>query len=180
MTVIRQLNRLAQESVLHDRTPIAQIAILVNPRSTKYVRDESKLYTLLDHQQMHLVYPRIGAPHDRIMIDDLPKARDYDLYIVPDCLYLTDYCSLPVLPPAVIRNMAREAGVHIYCDNNDFMAANNWLLCVCAASDGPRTVRLPRKAKVVDALTDEVTASDATEFTLEMRYGETRVWKLEP
>ena len=296
MAVIRQMNQLAQESVNHDRTPIARIAVIINPASTKYVRDESKLYRTLNYQQMHLVYPRIGAAHDRIMIDDLPKARDYDLYIVQDCLYLTDaqrrmlketicragktvlwlyapgivgdkgisvdavsdlvgmklavhgattrfhlklsngvhpynqgvvgteypthddfgplfylddptattlgmgryhmglirpafavkkmkdwtsvYCSLPVLPPAVIRNMAREAGVHIYCDNNDFMAANNWLLCVCAASDGPRTIRLPHKAKVVDALTGEVTAPDAKEFTLEMKYGETRVWKL--
>jgi hypothetical protein len=97
---------------------------------------------------------------------------------MPD--WTSAYCSLPVLPPAVIRNIAREAGVHIYCDNNDFIAANNWLLCVCAASDGPRTIRLPRRAKVVDALTGELTAKDAREFTLEMEYGETRVWQLAP
>jgi hypothetical protein len=297
MAVIRQMNQLAQESVNHDRTPIARIAAIINPASTKYVRDESKLYSTLNYQQMHLVYPRIGAPHDRIMIDDLPKARDYDLYIVQDCLYLTDaqrqmlketicragktvlwlhapgivgdkgisvdavsdlvgmklavhgattrfhlklsngvhpynqgvvgteypthddfgplfyiddpkattlgmgryhmglirpafavkkmpdwtsvYCSLPVLPPAVIRNMAREAGVHIYCDNNDFMAANNWLLTICAAGDGPRTVRLLRKATVVDAMTGETVKRRAASFEVEMQYGETRVWKLE-
>jgi hypothetical protein len=89
------------------------------------------------------------------------------------------YCSLPVLPPAVIRNIAREAGVHIYCDNNDFMAANNWLLCVCAASDGPRTMYLPAKATVVDALNGETVSRDATSFEADMQYGETRVWKLE-
>jgi hypothetical protein len=298
MAVIRQMNALAQESLLHDRMPTARIAVIINPSSTKYVRDESKLYTTLNHQQMHLVYPRIGAPHDRIMIDDLPRARDYALYIVQDCLYLTDaqrrmlkdtvcrggktvlwlyapgivgesgisvaavsdlvgmkldvhdvrvklhlklsngthpysqgvagteyptyddfgplffvddpaatalgmgwynygtirpgfavkkmpdwtsvYCSVPVLPPAVIRNIAREAGVHIYCDNNDFVAANNGLLCVCAASDGPRTIRLPKKAKVVDALTGEVVKRHTAAFEVEMQYGETRVWKLEP
>ena len=257
MNLIRQLNQLAQESANHDRTQIAQIAVVINPRSTMYLRDDSKLYSTLNLQQMHLVYPRIGAPHDRIMIDDLAKARDYDLYIVQDCLYLTEaqrrmlrdktcragktvlwlfapgivgdgglrgvdgvsdlvgirlavhdattryclkfsngmhpytrgvagtehftfedfgplfhvddpdatvlgmgryhmgltrpafavkkqadwtsvYCGLPVLPPAVLRDIAREAGVHIYTDNDDFMAANNWLLTVCAASDGPR------------------------------------------
>ncbi len=296
MAVIRQMNRLAQESVRHDRTPIARIAVVINPRSTMYVRDESKLYLTLNSQQMHLTYSRIGAPHDRILIDDLPKARDYDLYIVQDCLYLTDterqmlkdslcragktvlwlyapgiigdkgisvdavsaltgmklavdetrtkfhlklsdgthpynqgvggmeiptydefgplffvddpetrtlgmgwscfgvlkpafavrqfkdwtsvYCSVPVLPPTVIRNIAREAGVHIYTDNNDFVAANNWLLCVCAASDGPRTIHLPHAARVVDALTGELTTPKAKEFTLAMKYGETRVWKL--
>jgi hypothetical protein len=298
MNLIRQLNQLAQESANHDRTQIAQIAVVINPRSTMYLRDDSKLYSTLNLQQMLLVYPRIGAPHDRIMIDDLAKARDYDLYIVQDCLYLTEaqrrmlrdrtcragktvlwlfapgivgdgglrgvdgvsdlvgmrlavhdattryclkfsngthpytrgvvgtehftfedfgplfhvddpdvtvlgmgryhmgltrpafavkkqadwtsvYCGLPVLPPAVLRNIAREAGVHIYTDNDDFMAANNWLLTVCAASDGPRTIRLPKNATVVDALTGETTAKDASQFEVDMKYGETRVWKLE-
>ena len=86
MNLIRQMNQLAQESANHDRTQIAQIAVVINPRSTMYLRDDSKLYSTLNLQQMHLVYPRIGAPHDRIMIDDLAKARDYDLYIVQDCL----------------------------------------------------------------------------------------------
>jgi hypothetical protein len=89
------------------------------------------------------------------------------------------YCSVPVLPPAVIRNMAREAGAHIYCDNDDFVAANDWMLCVCAASDGPRTIRLPRKAKVVDALTGETVKRRAASFEIDMKYGETRVWRLE-
>ena len=298
MTVIRQMNRIAQESVHHDRTPISQIAVVVNPRSTMYLRDESPLYQTLNHQQMHMVYPRIGAPHDRVLIDDLPRARDYKLYIIQDCLHLTDaqrrmlkevvcrdgktvlwlyapgvvgdhgvdvegvsdlvgmklavqhlsgqyrlrlvdgthpytrgvvpreypaedavaplfhvadptvtelgrawhgdilttkpafalkkmpnwtsvYCSVPALPPAVIRNMAREAGVHVYTDNDDFMAANNWLLTVCAASDGPRTIYLPAKTTVVDALNGETVSRDATSFEADMQYGETRVWKLE-
>jgi len=299
MDVIRQMNQVAQESVRHDRTPTAEIAVIINPRSTKYVRDESPLYATLNNQQMHLCYPRIGAPHDRVMIDDLAQARDYKLYIVQDCLYLTEaecrtlketicgrgktvlwlyapgivgdggisvermsdlvgmklkvhdanerfhlrltaaqhpylkgidagterftyeklsplfwvddpeaqmlgtgwhnygvtkpcfavkgmpnwtsvYCSVPVLPPAVIRNIAREAGVHIYDDRDDFVAANNWLLTVCAAGDGPRIIRLPRRATVVDALTGETVATDAGEFEVGMQYGETGVWKLEP
>jgi len=297
MDVIRRMNRLAQESLRHDRSPTAQIAVVINPRSTKYLRDESPIYRTLNHQQMHLCYPRIGAPHDRVMIDDLTKARGYDLYIIQDCLHLTDterqvirntacrggktvlwlyapgivgddgidvgrtgelagmtirchsakarfhlklsngthpytqgvadreyptyeslspffyvddpdatilglgwyqfgitkpafavkrmerwtsvYSSLPVLPPAVIRNIAREAGVHIYCDSNDFVAANNWLLCVCAASSGTRTIRLPRQASVTDAMTGEETARNASAFEVEMKYGETRVWTLQ-
>jgi hypothetical protein len=298
MALIRQMNRLAQESAQHDRTPTSQIAVVINPRSTMFLRDESKLYRTLNHQQMHMVYPRIGAPHDRIMIDDLPKARDYQLYIIQDCLHLTDaqrqmlrdvacrngktvlwlyapgivgdhglsvdgvgelvgmklavqemtgqyrlrlvsgthaytqgvipkeylaedeigpllyvadpgvtelgrawhnnikttkpafavkkmpdwtsvYCSVPALPTAVIRNIARAAGAHIYVDNDDFLAANNWLLTVCAASDGSRTIRLPKSATVVDALTGETTAKSTSQFEIDMKYGETRVWKLE-
>ena len=90
------------------------------------------------------------------------------------------YCSVPVLPPAVIRNIAREAGVHIYWDNDDFMAANNWLLWVCAASDGPRTIRLPKQADGrgrPDRRDDG--EGHARQFEVDMKYGETRVWKLE-
>jgi hypothetical protein len=240
----------------------------------------------------------VGAPHDRLLIDDLPKARDYALYIVQDCLYLTDaerrmlketicgrgktvlwvyapgivgdagvspaavsdlvgmrlavydvrdrlhlkftdsthpyteglagteyptydefgpllyvddpqattvgmgwccygvnkpafavrkmpdwtsvYCAVPALPPAVVRNIAREAGVHIYCENGDFVAANRWLVCVCAASDGTHTIRLPRRATVTDAMTHKMTAWMSREFDVKMRYGETRLWTLEP
>jgi hypothetical protein len=93
-----------------------------------------------------------------------------------------------VLPPAVLRNIARAAGAHICTDTDDAVAANDWLLTVCAASDGPRTIRLPKKAKVVDALTGETVKRRAASFEVkrraasfevEMQYGETRVWKLE-
>ncbi|MBI4026928.1 MAG: hypothetical protein HY360_18225 [Verrucomicrobia bacterium] len=89
------------------------------------------------------------------------------------------YCSVPALPPLVIRNIAREAGVHIYSDMNDFVAANNWLLTVCASCDGPRTIHLPRKATVIDAMTDAVVARATDHFEATMKYGETGIWKME-
>jgi len=298
MPVIKRLNQIAQESVRHDRTSSAQIAVIINPRSTCHVCDYSWIYWTLNHQQMNMCYPRIGAPHDLIMVDDLDKARDYKLYIIQDCLHLTQtqrrlirqktcvegrtvlwmyapgivgdsgisvdavgelvgmrirhrhtygmhlflnlsnathpytqgmatgtplfthdkfdplfyvddstvttlgwggdvhstkpafavkkmddwtsvYCSLPVLPPTVIRNIAREAGVHIYSEMNDFVAANNWLLTVCASCDGPRTIRLPRKATVIDAMTDAVVARRTDRLKVKMTFGESRVWRLE-
>ena len=90
MDVIREMNNFAQESVKQDRTQTAEIAVIINPRSTKYVRDDSNLYTVLNAQQKLMTYPRVGAPYDQVMIDDLDIARDYRLYIVQDCMYLTD------------------------------------------------------------------------------------------
>jgi hypothetical protein len=299
MTVIRWLNRLAQESARHDRRQIAQIAVLLNPLSTCQVRDDSLLYDTLNNQQMHLGYPLLGAPHDRLLVDDLDRARDYKLYIVQDCLHLTDaqrrlirkkvccrghtvlwlyapgvvgergvgtdnisrlvgmrirhretyeslhlhlhlsagahpytrgvapgtslhtweglyplfyvedpetatlgwggdvhnskpafavkpmagwtsvYCSIPVLPPAVIRNIARAAGVHIYSDQDDFVAANHWLLTLCASHDGPRTIRLPRKTTVTNAMTGAVVARRADRFDVTLAFGETGIWTLD-
>jgi hypothetical protein len=89
------------------------------------------------------------------------------------------YCSVPVLPPTVIRNIAREAGVHIYSEMDDFVAANNWLLTLCASNDGPRTVRLPRRATVIDAMTGARVASNTDRFNVTLKFGETVVWKME-
>ena len=302
MAVIRRLNELAQESVRYDRTLTAQIAVIVNPRSTCHVRDDSPIYWALNHHQMHLCYPRIGAPFDRIMVDDLAKARQYKFYIIQDAFHLTSgqralireqvcgrshtvlwiyapgivsedgisveamselvgmrlrehtssesysyrpylrlldaahlytlgvaagtplfsaedlsvifrvddpdattlglggyyfdvlrpafavkqmgdwtsvYCSVPVLPPAVLRNIARQAGVHIYSDMDDFVAANNWLLTVSAAIAGPRTLRIPRKATIVDAMSNEVVARATDIVDVDMKFGQTAMWKLE-
>jgi hypothetical protein len=289
------LNQLAQESVQHDRSLTAEIAVIINPRSTCHIRDDSPIYWTLSHQQMNLCYPRIGAPHDRLLVDDLAKAREYKLYIVQDAFHLTDaqrklirekvcarghtvlwfyapgivsehgvsvdavseligmplnyrvssdptylarpylrllsdevpagiplftfetlsplfyvddpqattlglggysfdvlrpafvrkaikdwtsfYCSVPVLPPVVIRKIAREAGVHIYSEADDFVAANNWLLAVSAATSGLRTIRLPRALDVTDAMTGALVARSAESFQVRMRFGETYLWK---
>jgi hypothetical protein len=302
MAVIKQLNQLAQESVRHDRTLTSQVAVVVNPHSTCHVRDDSTIYWSINHQQMHLCYPRIGAPYDRIMVNDLDRAREYKLYIIQDAFHLTDsqralikekvcarghtvlwiyapgivgengisveamselvgmrlrshvnsesysnrpylrlldgahpyargvaagtpmfssenlstifrvddpqattlglggyyfdvlrpafaakktdswtsiYCSVPVLPPAVVRNIAREAGVHIYSDADDFVAANNWLLTVSAAVGGQRTLRLPRKATVIDAMNDSIVQRDSDMICVDMKFGETNIWKVE-
>jgi hypothetical protein len=299
MALVRRLNGLAQESVQHDRTPTAQIAVIVNPATSCHVRDDSLLYDTLNNQQMHGCYPFIGAPYDRLLVDDLDLARDYKLYNVQDAIHLTQaqrrlirdrvcgrghtvlwiyapglidetsldvdhvsdlvgmriryretydtlhlqlhlsdgrhpynqgippgsglvsweglyplfyvddpnattlgwggdvhsrkpafavrqmpdwtsvYCSIPVLPPAAIRNIARGAGVHIFSDRDDFVSANNWLLTLCASCDGPRTIRLPRKATVKEALTDRFIARRVTQFKVTMKFGETAIWKLE-
>jgi hypothetical protein len=305
MRVFEKMRALAEWGNTRDRTPRAEIAVINQRSAHNYLRDQSEIGYSYSLQQHILTYPRIGAPYDSLLLDDLERARPYKLYIFENAWNLTAeeramidrvvkrdgrtvlwlfasgliadkgidvasigaltgiavkhldgggrqhltfrssvhpylkgvelgtdrvtmrelepffyvddpeatilgmassregsglkhgtrkpgfavkkmkdwtsvYCSVPVLPPVVIRNIAREAGAHIYCDNDDFVAANDWMLCVCAASDGPRTIRLPRKAKVVDALTGETVKRRALSFEVEMQYGETRVWKLEP
>jgi len=51
--------------------------------------------------------------------------------------------SSPLVPAAVLRNLAGQAGVHIYCSAGDQVMAEKNLLAIHAAHDGPRQVRLP-------------------------------------
>jgi hypothetical protein len=78
------------------------------------------------------------------------------------------FSGAPILPSALLRGIAREAGVHIYSDADDVVTANRTFLSLYAPSGGTRTVRLPEPATVVDVLEDRVLARDVTEFQLDL------------
>jgi hypothetical protein len=76
------------------------------------------------------------------------------------------YSSAPILPAELLRNIAREAGCHIYSDANDVVYANKNFLCVYAPGGGTRTIRLPNRAKVIDVLENKTVVDNANEFPL--------------
>jgi hypothetical protein len=78
------------------------------------------------------------------------------------------YSSAPILPAELLRNIAREAGCHIYSDANDVVYANKNFLCVYAPGGATRTIRLPNRAKVIDVLENKTVVDNAKEFPLIM------------
>jgi beta-galactosidase len=84
----------------------------------------------------------------------------------------------PALPAAVLRHLAREAGVHLYSEAGDQVLTLRGLLAVHAGSAGERTIRLPRAASVVNAFSGERVAEATTEIRARFRFGETKVWRL--
>lgn len=75
------------------------------------------------------------------------------------------YCATPNLPAAVLRGIARHAGVHLYSEEGDVLYATRDLLGVHTVAGGPRRFRLPRHAEVVyDLLDDRLIAEDASSF----------------
>jgi len=89
------------------------------------------------------------------------------------------YSSAPILPAALLRNVARAAGCHIYSDAGDVVYANRNFLGIYAPGGGSRTVRLPRKSRVVDLLENRVLADGVTEFPLKLAANSTMLLKLE-
>ena len=89
------------------------------------------------------------------------------------------YSSAPVLPAALLRNIARAAGCNIYSDGNDVVYANQNFLVIYAPTAGLRTIRLPRAARVVDLLQNKTLATRATQFTLSMSANETKLIALQ-
>ncbi|MBN1445533.1 MAG: beta-galactosidase [Candidatus Omnitrophica bacterium] len=89
------------------------------------------------------------------------------------------WCGMPNMPSALLRQIAKEAGVHIYSDYNDVVYANNFLLSVAVKDAGEREIRLPAPAKVVDAFTGEVISEKTDSFKRNFRQFEAPVWWLE-
>lgn len=75
------------------------------------------------------------------------------------------------------RNIARNAGVWIYCESGDTVVADANLIMLHAATDGTKTIRLQKSAQVSDCLSGEVVGT-GTEIHLDMKRTQTRLlWR---
>jgi beta-galactosidase len=88
------------------------------------------------------------------------------------------WSAVPGLPAALLGRLAEQAGVHRYLADGSQVMADDGLLAVHAAGDGPLTVRLPRQRRVTDAL-DGRDLGLTDRITMAVRRGDTRIWHLE-
>jgi len=88
------------------------------------------------------------------------------------------YSSAGPLPPALLRNLARLAGVHLYLDTDDIVYANQSFLAVSTNAGGVRRIRLPRVTDVVDAFSGNVLARQADAYEVELPQASTSLFFL--
>lgn len=87
------------------------------------------------------------------------------------------YCAVPNLPAPVLRAVARFAGVHLYSEDGDVLAASRNLLSVHTVSGGRRTFRLPARVELVyDLFVDKVVAADCDRFSVDLEPGSTSLY----
>ncbi len=89
------------------------------------------------------------------------------------------WCGVPEIPSALLRQIAKTGGVHIYDDSDDTVYANRFMLGVAANDAGEREIRLPKPAKVIDAFTGEVVSEKTANFKINFKQYETKMWWLE-
>jgi hypothetical protein len=85
------------------------------------------------------------------------------------------YSAAPCIAPAVLRALAKRAGVHLYVDEDAVVYANQSLLSITVVEPGRRTIRLPRRATIEDGFTGEVLASDAEQVAVEFAERESKL-----
>ena len=81
------------------------------------------------------------------------------------------------LPTQILGNIALGAGAHLYCEPGDVVYTDGSLLSVTACSAGCKTIRMQGLSRLTDVYTGELFA-DVSEFSLELRLGETRVFRI--
>jgi hypothetical protein len=89
------------------------------------------------------------------------------------------YTAAPPLSWALLRNIARLAGVHLYSETGDMVWGNDSFLSLYTQRAGPRKIRFPEPVTVEDAYEGRVLAVDTTSVDVEMARHEAKLLLLE-
>ena len=82
------------------------------------------------------------------------------------------------LPAALLREMARGAGAHVYSESNDVILASRRILCIHATRGGTRTIRLPERTPVWDLMAGCLLAEETDRLELTFHPPQTRLFYL--
>ncbi len=85
----------------------------------------------------------------------------------------------PAVPCGVLRMLARQAGVHIYSDQDDVVYANESFVALHATTSGPRILTLPQPRTVVDAFSGAVLGTGTRQITLASDKYQTHILELQ-
>lgn len=86
------------------------------------------------------------------------------------------WSAAPHLPAGLLRGIASDADVHLYCDDGDGVYLNRSLIAVRAAVDGEHIIRLPRLAQVYDLADGKPIGKKATEFLVRLKAGQVGIY----
>ena len=89
------------------------------------------------------------------------------------------WSAAPNPPSALLRSIARQAGVNIYSDQDDQVFASDKMLSVHTRHAGERTIKLPKKCKVYDPFQKKYIAENVDEFKYNIPAATTELWILE-
>ncbi len=127
----------------------------------------------------HKTFP-IGYADDSgaKLIGSLPDGRP-GLVVKEHGDWTAIYSSAPLLPAALLRQMAKLAGVHLYVESEDVVWASRQLLAISVKEAGTRKITLPRKANVRDLYRGTKIGDGIESFSADFEDRATRVFVIE-
>jgi len=82
-------------------------------------------------------------------------------------------------PAALLRNVLKTSGVHVYVDSDDVVSADGRFLALTATTDGTKRVALPEPMTVRSLADGRVVGANVRQFEVPMVQGETRLFVLD-
>ena len=140
--------------------------------------------------------PRAGVAYDSYELSDIvdPRVGDYSVYVLPNAFSPTDeeraaiarleaagkmILRIPVpIDEDELRGRLASAGAHVWLDTGDVVFAGRGYLAIHASREGDKRIRLPGPCDVVEIFGAAPERNGVAEFTENMRFGETRVFRL--
>ncbi len=86
--------------------------------------------------------------------------------------------AIGLMPPELLRGVARYAGLHVYNDSGDVLFVCHDLVGLHASSDGEKVIALPEEATVT-SLWDQKPLGRATRIVRPMKTGDTALYLIE-
>ena len=80
------------------------------------------------------------------------------------------------LPAALLRELARWGGCHVWCEEDDVIQASDTVASLHTVKAGPRTLHLPSPRPVWDLVSGEKLGDNLPEIRMEMTVPETRIF----
>jgi hypothetical protein len=110
----------------------------------------------------------------------LGRLRDGDrpaFTLVDHGAWRSVYLAMLNFGPALLRNLARFAGAHVWVESDDVLYSNRSLLCLHTASGGAKRIKLPAPAMITDLWTGEQSAGAVREIAIDTQAFRTRFWR---
>jgi hypothetical protein len=90
------------------------------------------------------------------------------------------YSAAPNLPAGVLRELARYAGAHVYCESEDVLYADPNYVALHTVRAETKTIHLPRRADVWEVFDERPVGRDCTAFQDPMEAGATHLYYYGP
>ena len=177
-----------------DRSSVAEVAVFVDEGAYKYLTD-SPFRNIFFNQRKELGF--MGAPYDIYDVYDFEEVyKNYKAVILlsnaktaymenarklcrkNDVPYIMTSSLKDKFTVKELRAFCKANGVHIYCETEDIIYANENYVCIYAVSEGEKTIKLGKQKNVQELLAGTY-QSTSDSITVTMQKGETRLFRLD-
>ena len=94
--------------------------------------------------------------------------------------YTSIFYGAKLIDRSVLRAIAKYAGAHVYSADEDVIFVGKNYITHHAASSGKKTLSLPAPSRVTEVYENRVYAENATNFSFDSEFGETKMFRIEP